>query len=381
MHSLDGEKIKKPLIKVAIVAGEKSSDQLGGKLMESIIEEYPDCHFLGVGDKKMEKLGLKSFFNLEKISVMGIWEPLKKLPELLKIRRNLKSFLLENKPDIFIGIDAPDFNLPIAKFLKAKGSIPTVQYVSPSVWAWRKGRIRTIERSIDLMLALFPFEMEVYKNSSVNVKYVGHPLAHDFNYYEDFPKDSLEPKTIALMPGSRKSEIQMLAPLMLEAAHEIQLKHKGTKFIMPLADKSHLKFFNLKKKSLSSIEVIFNDSHKALKVCDYGIITSGTASLEALLLGVPALVIYKTSWLNFKLIKPFLKIKYISLPNLLSNEQIIPELLQDEVTIENIVRLFEQLISEDKTVLLKKYKKLHIALEGAGKNSAKNEILKFYSQC
>ena len=380
MHSLDGEKIK-PLIKVAIVAGEKSSDQLGSKLMESIIEDYPGCHFLGVGDKKMEKLGLKSFFNLEKISVMGIWEPLKKLPELLKIRRNLKTFLLENNPDIFIGIDAPDFNLPIAKFLKAKGSIPTVQYVSPSVWAWRKGRIRTIERSIDLMLTLFPFEKEVYKNSSVNVKYVGHPLAHDFNYYEDFPKDSLESKTIALMPGSRKSEIQMLAPLMLEAAHEIQLKHKGIKFIMPLADKDHLKFFDLKKKNLHSIEVIFNDSHKALELCDYGIITSGTASLEALLLGVPSLVIYKTSWLNFKLIKPFLKIKHISLPNLLSNEQIIPELLQDEVTIENIVRLFEQLISEDKTVLLKKFKKLHIALEGAGKNSAKNEILKFYSQC
>ena len=156
------ENIKsKPLLKIGIVAGEKSGDQLGASLIESIKKDFPDCEFIGVGGQEMKEAGLKSFFDLDKIAVMGIWEPLKRLPELIKLRKKLKDFLKKNKPDLFIGIDAPDFNLPLAKSLKQEASIKTIQYVSPSVWAWRKGRIKKIEKSVDLMLTLFQLWMKI----------------------------------------------------------------------------------------------------------------------------------------------------------------------------------------------------------------------------
>ncbi|MDG2061188.1 MAG: lipid-A-disaccharide synthase [SAR86 cluster bacterium] len=377
------ENIKsKPLLKIGIVAGEKSGDQLGASLIESIKKDFPDCEFIGVGGQEMKEAGLKSFFDLDKISVMGIWEPLKRLPELIKLRKKLKDFLKKNKPDLFIGIDAPDFNLPLAKSLKQEASIKTIQYVSPSVWAWRKGRIKKIEKSVDLMLTLFPFEESSYKDSEVNVKYVGHPLAQKL----DLPSDLLNDQNnknirVALMPGSRESEIRLLAPLMIEAAKELKSQYTNMDFVMPLVSKDHLQLLNRDEDKLLFIEFTFGNSHEILKKSDYGIITSGTASLEALLLGVPSLVIYKTNWFSYFFIKPFLNISYFSLPNLLSNEEIVPELLQGKVTKHNILKSFKELRSIKRSIILEKFRKIHISLIGKGPSSAKDAIIEFYSKC
>tara|TARA_B110000014_G_C20126742_1_gene601095 strand:+ start:5388 stop:6530 length:1143 start_codon:yes stop_codon:yes gene_type:complete len=377
------ENIKsKPLLKIGIVAGEKSGDQLGASLIESIKKDFPDCEFIGVGGQEMKEAGLKSFFDLDKISVMGIWEPLKRLPELIKLRKKLKDFLKKNKPDLFIGIDAPDFNLPLAKSLKQEASIKTIQYVSPSVWAWRKGRIKKIEKSVDLMLTLFPFEESSYKDSEVNVKYVGHPLAQKLDLSRDLLDDQNNKNIrVALMPGSRESEIRLLAPLMIEAAKELKSQYTNMNFVMPLVSKDHLQLLNRDEDKLLFIEFTFDNSHEILKKSDYGIITSGTASLEALLLGVPSLVIYKTNWFSYFFIKPFLNISYFSLPNLLSNEEIVPELLQGKVTKHNILKSFKELRSIKRSIILEKFRKIHISLIGEGPSSAKDAIIEFYSKC
>ena len=172
-------------IKIAIVAGEKSGDELGGPLMESLKTHFQDLSFIGIGGEKMQAQGLLPLFPMDKISVMGIIEPLLKLKELLSLRKELKKFFLKEKPDIFIGIDSPDFNLPLSKFLKRELGLKTVQYVSPSVWAWRKGRIKSIEKSVDSVITLFPFEEGAYKNSNVRICYAGHPIAYRLNQDQD----------------------------------------------------------------------------------------------------------------------------------------------------------------------------------------------------
>jgi lipid-A-disaccharide synthase len=381
MSSISKEVIR-PLFKVAIVAGEKSGDQLGGELIKSLKLDYPDCKFIGIGGDLMKGQGLQSLYDIERLAVMGIWEPFKRLPELLKLRSRLKSFLLNEKPDIFIGIDSPDFNLPLANFLKKETSIPTVQYVSPSVWAWRKGRIKKIERSIDLMLCLFPFEGKAYEGSKVNHKYVGHPLAHRLLMKQNsHQKESQKDLTIGLLPGSRKSEIIRMAPTMIAAAKDLQSIFKGVKFVMPLVKQEHLSLFEYSEDEIRNISFSFSNSQVVLKECDYALVTSGTATLEALLLGVPLLSVYKTNWISFNLIKPFLRIKYIALPNLLADEEIIPELLQDHVTVSNIVNGLSDLIKSDKKVLLGRFQDIHNSLLAGGKEAAKDEILEFYSKC
>jgi len=381
MPSISKEVIR-PLFKVAVVAGEKSGDQLGGELIKSLKLDYPDCKFIGIGGDLMKEQGLQSLYDIERLAVMGIWEPFKRLPELLKLRSRLKSFLLNEKPDIFIGIDSPDFNLPLANFLKKETSIPTVQYVSPSVWAWRKGRIKKIERSIDLMLCLFPFEGKAYEGSKVNYKYVGHPLAHRLlikqkSYQEGLQKDL----TIGLLPGSRTSEIIRMAPLMIAAAKDLQSIFKSTKFVMPLVQRDHLGLFKYSDDEIKNISFSFSNSQEILKKCDYAIVASGTATLEALLLRVPLLSVYKTNWMSFNLIKPLLRIKYISLPNLLADEEIIPELLQDHVTVSNIVNGLSDLIKSDKKILFDRFQDIHNSLLAGGKEAAKDEILEFYARC
>ena len=191
MSSNISEKLSKNL-KIALVAGEESGDQLGGPLINSLKNHFPKASFIGVGGPLMIQEGLDSFFSIEKISVMGIIEPLLRLPELITLRLKLRRYLLEQKPDLFIGIDSPDFNLPISKFLKKNLNIQTIQYVSPSIWAWRKGRLKVIEKSVDRVLTLFPFEEKSYKNSLVKVTYVGHPLAYKLGPHRDKKNARLE---------------------------------------------------------------------------------------------------------------------------------------------------------------------------------------------
>ena len=280
-------------IKIAIVAGEKSGDELGGPLMESLKKQFQHISFIGVGGEKMHLQGLVSLFPMDKISVMGIIEPLLKLKELLSLRKELKILFLREKPDIFIGIDSPDFNLPISKFLKKELGLKTVQYVSPSVWAWRKGRIKSIEKSVNTVITLFPFEEDAYRDSNVRICYSGHPLAYRLNQDQNELIKRKEVRSVALLPGSRKSEVSLLADEMVRVAKKLRRKDESYKFYMPLSDKSHLDLINESLEGL--VKVSFNNSQEILSNCEIGIITSGTATLEASLLRTPCVTLYSSN--------------------------------------------------------------------------------------
>ena len=310
---------------------------------------------------------------------MGIVEPLLRLRKILNLRKNFKKFLIDQKPDLYIGIDSPDFNLPIAKYLKKQLGIKTIQYVSPSVWAWRKGRIKTMESSVDRVFTLFPFESEVYADSSIEVSYIGHPLSYKFPVAGE--ETSLEDRrllennniVIALLPGSRNSEISLLGNEMLRAAKLIKNDLPEARFLMPLSSPDHKKQLE-ESEDIGIVEFSYGNSQEVLKSADLAIITSGTATLEALLMQTPCVTVYKTGWLSFKIIKPLLNIKYFSLPNLLANKQLLPELLQDEVTPENIHTTFMSLFGQDKDKYLQEFKKIHISLMAGGSDLAAKQI-------
>lgn len=365
--------------KIAIVAGEKSGDELGGPLIDSLKKQFPDAEFIGLGGDLMKSKGLSSFFDIKEIAVMGIVEPLLKLRKILNLRKNFKKFLLDQKPDLYIGIDSPDFNLPISRYLKKKLGIKTIQYVSPSVWAWRKGRIKTMESSIDLVFTLFPFEGEAYADSSIRVSYIGHPLAYKFpiedkeTLSEDYLLSKNNNKVIALLPGSRNSEVSLLGNEMLRAAELIKNDLPEARFLMPLSSSDHRELLE-EGGDKGIVEFSYGNSQEVLKSADLAIITSGTATLEALLMQTPCVTVYKTGWLSFKIIKPLLNIKYFSLPNLLANKGLLPELLQDEVTPENIHMTFMSLIKEDKEMYLQEFKKIHTSLMAGGSDLAAKEI-------
>ncbi|MDC0076537.1 lipid-A-disaccharide synthase [Gammaproteobacteria bacterium] len=366
-------------IKIAIVAGEKSGDELGGPLIDSIRNQFPDAEFIGLGGDSMKRRGLASFFDIKEIAVMGIVEPLLRLRKILNLRKNFKKFLIDQKPDLYIGIDSPDFNLPIAKYLKKQLGIRTIQYVSPSVWAWRKGRIKTMESSVDRVFTLFPFESEVYADSSIEVSYIGHPLSYKFPVAGE--ETSLEDRrllennniVIALLPGSRNSEISLLGNEMLRATKLIKNDLPEARFLMPLSSPDHKKQLE-ESEDIGIVEFSYGNSQEILKRADLAIITSGTATLEALLMQTPCVTVYKTGWLSFKIIKPLLNIKYFSLPNLLANKQLLPELLQDEVTPENIHKTFMSLFGHDRDKYLQEFKKIHISLMAGGSDLAAKEI-------
>jgi lipid-A-disaccharide synthase len=355
---------------IAIVAGEKSGDELGAPLIQELKKIYPNAVFIGVGGERMEKEGLVSFFKMDEIEYMGLVEPLLNIRKILRLRRNLKKYLSKLRPDIFIGIDAPDFNLPLAKYLKNKNAIKTVQYVSPSVWAWRSGRVKSIESSVDNVFTLFPFEKKAYEKSKVIINYIGHPLADKFDFeiekkelkkLHGYSSDEL---MVALLPGSRKSEVSNTGDNLIKASRLIKSSNNTIKFLMPLAYKEHKNL--LKDSDDGHIEYSYGNSKDILAMSDFGIITSGTATLEALLLKTPSVVIYKTNWITYKLIKPLLKVSNISLPNLLSGYRILPELLQEDVTPEKIYSSFLELTSRDKGVYIEEFQKIHETLRGGG---------------
>ena len=365
--------------KVAIVAGEESGDQLGGSLIKQLKKLTPSISytFIGVGGNKMQQEGLNSFFDMERISVMGLIDPLLRIKELLQLRKELKNFLIKESPDIFIGIDSPDFNLPISKDLKGHG-IKTVQYVSPTIWAWRQGRLKTIEKSVDTVMNLFPFENKAYESSSVTTAFVGHPLAHKIP--KKINKQELKEerfsitnkKMVALLPGSRKSEIKKMSPLFIDAAKLIKLNNPNICFYMPLTD---LKFKEFIKghETLDWINFSEGNSQEVLSAADLAIVTSGTASLEAALFRTPSVVAYKTNWITYLLLKPFLKINIFALPNLLAEKEIFPELIQSDVTKYKILEAFNN-IDKNREKLLKEIDLIHSLLESDGPQTAARTI-------
>lgn len=326
---------------IAVVAGEASGDLLGSHLIEAIRQAAPEVRFVGIGGPKMQAAGMEVWHPMEKLAVRGYVEVIRHFPELLGIRRQLRERLIAEPPALFIGIDAPDFNLDLEIALKQHG-IPTVHYVSPSIWAWRKERIHKIKKAVSHMLALFPFEPPLYQQAGIPVTYVGHPLA---DMLPEKPSRLLmreqmripkQTKVFALLPGSRQSEVRQLAETYIETAKLILQQIPGAQFLVPLASRETRNLFEetiwrLEARELP-ITLLFGHAHDAMIAADAVLVASGTATLEAALLKRPMVITYKMPGLSWWLMKRKALQPWVGLPNILAGRFVVPELLQDEAT-------------------------------------------------
>ena len=368
-------------LRVALVAGEASGDILGAGLMQALKQQHPQIEFIGVGGPRMEAEGLVSAFPMERLAVMGLVEVLGRLRELLARRKRLIRELVAAQPDVFIGIDAPDFNLTLELKLRQAG-IKTVHYVSPSVWAWRQKRVLKIREACDLMLTLFPFEAQFYDEHQVPVRFVGHPLADAIPQQADraaarealdLPQD--EP-VVALMPGSRGGEVARLGELFLDAAIRLRALRPGIHFLLPCATPERREQLEqmLAGRDLP-LTLLNGRSHEALAACDAVLIASGTATLEALLYKRPMVVAYRVAPLTYRVLKRLVKSPYISLPNLLAERLLVPELIQDAATPEALAQAVAPLIDGGQ-VQTEGFDLIHRALRRDASVSAADAVLK-----
>ncbi|MDM8568103.1 lipid-A-disaccharide synthase [Thiotrichales bacterium HSG1] len=368
---------------IGIVAGELSGDLLGAGLIKQLRFRYPDAKIEGIGGPQMIAAGFDSLYPLETLSVMGLVEVLKHYPRLKKCRNNLQRHFINKQPDVFIGIDAPDFNLGLEQKLKHTG-IPTVHYVSPSVWAWREYRLPKIARSCDLMLTLFPFEEDYYKKHAIPVKFVGHPLADEIPFQVDkniaraklgLSSDGIK---IALLPGSRYNEVNQLSKFFLATARWLYKQRSDLHFIVPLANnklrQSFLQHINIAPNL--PLTLLEGQAHEAMAASDVVILSSGTATLEAMLLKRPMIVSYRLAWITYWLAKLLVQVKYFSLPNLLAQKRLVPEFLQEQVTSENLGFAVLNWLNNPKQVkvLQQKFLELHKTLRCDASKQAAIEI-------
>lgn len=330
-------------IHIGIVVGEASGDILGAALMTELRKLYPNAEFSGIGGPRMLALGFHSYFPQDRLAVMGLIEPLKRLPELLRIRKFLREHFIANPPSVFIGIDSPDFTISLERSLKEHG-IKTVHYVSPSVWAWRQKRVFKIAKSVDLMLTLLPFEAAFYEKHNVPVEFVGHHLADEIplevNKYNarrelGIPEHA---RVVALLPGSRASEVERMGKLFMHAAVFCLEQDPELLFYIPAANSDRYRQLHHQLNDYVDFPIqLFNgNSHRVMAAADVLLLASGTVALEALLLKKPMVVAYKMAPLTFKILSWLVKTPFVSLPNLLANKLLVPELLQDQATPEKL---------------------------------------------
>ncbi|MEO4046240.1 lipid-A-disaccharide synthase [Pseudomonas sp. CAU 1711] len=368
-------------LRVALVAGEASGDILGAGLMQALKEKHPQVEFVGVGGPRMEAEGMQSYFPMERLAVMGLVEVLGRLPELLSRRKRLIRTLIEQKPDVFIGIDAPDFNLGL-EFKLRKAGIKTVHYVSPSVWAWRQRRVLKIREACDLMLCLFPFEARFYLDHQVPVRFVGHPLANTIPLQADqlAARELLgleaDAPVVALMPGSRGGEVARLGELFLDAAERLRAMRPGVQFVLPCATPERRAQLEqmLAGRNLP-LRLLNGQSHEALAACDAVLIASGTATLEALLYKRPMVVAYRVAPLTYRILSRLVKSPYISLPNLLAERLLVPELIQDAATPEALAQTLSPLLEEGAVLQTAGFDVIHRALRRDASEQAAEAVL------
>lgn len=331
-------------LRIGIVAGELSGDLLGAGLIRAIHERHPDAVIEGIGGPQMLAAGCRSLFPMEELSVMGLVEVLAHLPRLLRIRRTVVRHFLADPPDVFVGIDSPDFNLGVEARLHRRG-IPTVHYVSPSVWAWRQGRIRKIARSVDRMLTLFPFEAEFYREHAVPVTFVGHPLADMIPERvaagEARAALALPPDVplVALLPGSRAGEVGRLADRFVATAHWCTQRRPGVRFAVPLANATTREIFvEALNRHVGDLPVhlVDGNARQVMAASDAVLLASGTATLEALLLKRPMVVAYRLARPTYWLARRLVKLPHFALPNLLAGRALVPEFLQDDAVPERL---------------------------------------------
>ena len=323
---------------VAMVAGETSGDLLAGLLLDGLKTRWPELQSFGIGGPQMAKRGFDAWWPSDKLAVRGYVEVLRHYREIVGIREQLKTRLLANSPDIFIGVDAPDFNLDLEAALKAKG-IKTVHFVSPSIWAWRADRVEKIRRSVDHVLCIFPFEVALLAQHGIASTYVGHPLANVIPMQPD--RSAARAKlglndtdtVVAILPGSRKSEIQYLAKRFFQAAALVNLAQTAIKFIVPAISVLKPEIERIAHEAgLQGVQILDGQSHTALAACDVTLIASGTATLEAALFKRPMVIAYNMNWLSWRIMQRKKLQPWVGLPNILCQEFIVPELLQDTAT-------------------------------------------------
>lgn len=344
---------------IGIVAGEASGDLLGSHLMAALKEARPDVQFVGIGGPRMQSVGMDVLFPMEKLAVRGYVEVLRHYLEIVGIRRKLRKYFLANRPDLFIAVDAPDFNLDLELALKRHG-IPTIHYVSPSIWAWRGERIHKIKRAVSHMLALFPHEPRLYQQAGVPVDYVGHPLA---DMLPEQPKRAemretmripMQAKVFAFLPGSRQSEVKQLAHTCIETAKLILRQLPDARFLVPLVSRETRGIFEQALYDCDAqelpITLLFGHAQDAMIAADGVLVASGTATLEAALLKRPMVITYRMPALSWWLIKRKSYQPYFGLPNILCERFVVPELIQEDATPENLAQALLNLVNDKDAV-------------------------------
>jgi lipid-A-disaccharide synthase len=398
-----------------LVAGEASGDLIGASIIRALLSRVPNAKFVGVGGPFMIEAGLTAWHSLNELSVMGITEVLRHLPRLLRLRTNLADRIKIQKPIVFIGIDAPDFNLGLADKVRSAG-IPTVHVVSPSVWAWRQGRLKTIARAIDLMLPLFPFEQAFYESRGQSATCIGHPLADEIpltaqpseKALADFFRKSqrctydphaMEPlesvqgggryaRYLAVLPGSRQGELKYIAPVFLKVMAQLAERYPNLGFLVPCANARRAQQLSAllplrgENPWVGRVHLAIGGSREAMAAADAVLVASGTATLEAMLLKKPMVVAYRWHMITHAMIAPLVKTPYVSLPNLLAGRMLVPELVQEECTTELVTQAVEQLLSEDadavasRLQLVSAFTELHKQLQSNAAEKAADEIMR-----
>ncbi len=374
------------LLNIGILAGEHSGDLLGAGLITALREHIPAIHFTGIGGPHMIEAGCHSLHDMERLSVMGLVEPLMRLPELFRIRNNLYHHFIQHRPAVFIGIDSPDFNLGLELKLRCAG-IPVIHYVSPSVWAWRQKRIYKIAKSTDLVLTLFPFEADFYHQHNVPAQFVGHPLADAIPLHADklLARKKLQLDSdatyIALLPGSRRNELTYLANVFIESAKCCWQARPHLKFITSAVNETRdQEFQQLCQQYAPDLPITFfrGCSHDVMAAADLVLVTSGTATLETMLFKRPMVVAYRMASLTYRIARHLVKLKFIALPNLLANEKLVPEFIQDDANPQYIhAALMDYLDHPEKiAVLEKKFLDIHETLRCGANQQAAQAVIK-----
>lgn len=354
-------------LRIGIVAGEVSGDTLGAGLVRELRRRHPDAIFEGIAGPQMQAEGCRALFDMDELAVMGLVEVLGRLPRILHIRKRIIAHFIDNPPDVFVGIDAPDFNIGVEHRLR-KAGIATVHYVSPSVWAWRQNRIHKIKAATDLVLAFLPFEKAFYDRFDAPCRFIGHTLADRMPLVPDTrgarERLGLNPdgRYLALLPGSRHAEVTLLTPVYLEACKQLKVRHPELEFVVPLtSDKRRQEFLAIKEKVAPGLKVTLVEGRgrEVMTAADVVLLASGTATLEAMLAKKPMVVGYKLKDFSYWLAQRLVKTEHVALPNLLADQTLVAELIQHECTPGHIVDEIGKLLDHDTSELVNHFTQLH----------------------
>ena len=381
------------MTRVALVAGEASGDLLGAGLVEALRERFPDAQFAGIGGPAMRAAGLEAWFDASELAVMGLSEVLSHLPRLLWLRRVLRERVLAWKPDVFVGIDAPDFNLGVERWLKRRG-VRTVHYVSPSVWAWRESRAEKIGRSADRVLCLFPMEPVIYARHGVDARFVGHPLADAIAIDPDRAAArsalglAFHAPALALLPGSRLGEIERMLPPFLEAATLVSERIADLTLLLPAANAGCAQAIAAQLRRFPAlatrVRLLDGQAQPAMIAADVVLLASGTAALEAMLCKRPMVVGHRIAPTTYRIVKALglLKSHHVSLPNVLAGEEVVPELLQDACTPQNLAGAVLQWFGHPEAVaaLRPRFRAIHESLRRDASARAADAIVELLAQ-